>query len=69
MTKHSPASRSLRNPITGECKYVASHEARRLHLYGWEYILLSEYKDWQLAMWQTRNERYYENYMNHEVVA
>lgn len=62
-------TKSLRNPITGECKHVASHEATRLRRYGWEYISLSEFKAWQVAMWQTRNERYYGNYMQHEVIA
>lgn len=62
MTKHSPSTRSLRNPLTGECKHVTSHEATRLRGYGWEYIKLSEFKAWQVAMWATRYEKYYDNY-------
>lgn len=69
MTKHSPPSRSLRNPMTGECKHVSSHEATRLRGYGWEYIPLSIFKSWQVDQWHSRNERYYGNYLQHEVVA
>lgn len=61
MTAYS-RSRSLRNPMTSECKHVPSHEAKRLRSYGWEYISLAEFKAWQVAMWAARYERYYDNY-------
>lgn len=62
-------SRSLRNPVTTECKHVPSHEATRLRSYGWVYISLAEFKAWQVDQWHSRNERYYGNYMNHEVIT
>lgn len=55
-------TKSLRNPVTGECKHVPSHEATRLRYYGWEHISLSEFKAWQVAQWTVRNCRYYDNY-------
>lgn len=60
MTKHAPSTKSLRNPITGECKHVPSHEAKRLRSYGWEYITLGEFKTWQVAMWQARHDNNYQ---------